>query len=82
MIELKLYVSDIDFEAVLKTFAGSGIPGGAAAMAVRALPEKAKEELAVKYLNSSAQKLSDMLENGAAQKGIHLKISGAKATTV
>lgn len=81
MIELKLYVSDIDFEAVLKTFAGSGIPGGAA-MAVRALPEKAKEEMAVKYLNSSAQKLSDMLENGAAQKGIHLKISGAKATTV
>jgi hypothetical protein len=38
--------------------------------------------MAVKYLNSSAQKLSDMLENGAAQKGIRLKVSGAKATQV
>jgi hypothetical protein len=36
----------------------------------------------VKYLNGSAQKLSTMLENGAAQKGVRLKITGAKATTV
>jgi glutamate-1-semialdehyde aminotransferase len=82
MIELKLYVSDIDFEAVMKLLSNSSIPGGAAVMAARALPEKAKEELAVKYLNGSAHKLSTMLENGAAQKGVHLKITGAKATTM
>lgn len=82
MIELKLYVSDVDYEAVIKALSGSGIPAGAAAMAVRAMPERAKEELAVKYLNGSARKLETMLENGAAQKGVRLKISGSQATVV
>ena len=44
MIELKLTVSEIDYDAVIARFAGS--LGGVAAMAARALPAGAKEELA------------------------------------
>lgn len=79
MIELKLYVSDIDFDSVLRLF-GGGMMGGVASMAARAMPDSAKEELAVKYLNSNAQRLEGMLENAAASKGISLKISGARAS--
>ena len=79
MIELKLYVSDIDFDSVLRLF-GGGMMGGVAAMAARAMPDSAKEELAVKYLNSNAQRLESMLENAASSKGVSLKISGARAS--
>ena len=80
MIELKLYVSEVDFEAAIQLFAGSGAIGGAAALAARALPAGAKEELAVRYLNASAEKLESMLESAAEKKGVRLKISGAQAT--
>lgn len=79
MIELKLYVSDIDFDSVLRLF-GGGMMGGMASMAVRAMSDSAKEELAVKYLNSNARKLEGMLESAAASKGVSLKISGARAS--
>ena len=82
MIELKLYVSEIDYDSVIRNLSGGGMAGAAAAMAARALSDEAKEELAVKYLNSSAAKLQDMLESAAANKGIVLHVTGAKAAVV
>ena len=82
MIELKLYVSDVDYEAAIQAFAGTGLAGSAAALAARALPDSAKEELAVKYANASAEKLEGMLEAAAERKGIRVKISGAQATVI
>ena len=82
MVELKLYVSEIDFEAVLRLFAGSGAVGGVAAMAARAMSDTAREELAVKYLNANADKLENMLQTAIEDKGVHLKVSGAQASVV
>jgi len=79
MVELKFVVSDVDYEAAIRALTGGGVAGTAAAMATRALSETKKEELAVKYLNGSAVKLSRALENLGASKGIRLKISGAQA---
>ncbi len=81
MIELKLRVSEVDFEAAIRLFAGNGI-SGVAAMAARALPDSAKEELAVKYLNGSAEKLSSMLETAAKNQGVHLRVTDARAVVV
>ncbi len=80
MIELKLQVSEIDYEAVLKLFAGS--LGPAAVAAARILPEGAKEELAAKYLNASAPKLCEKAEQMAERNGLKMKITGAKATVI
>lgn len=84
MVELKLYVSDVDYEALLKRMSGSGSPMGmnAIAMAARALPDGAKEEMAVKYINGSADKISRLFENAAAGQGVRLKITGAQASVV
>ena len=82
MIELKLNVSEVDFEAVIQMFAGTGLAGSAALLAARALPDSAKEELAVKYLNNSAEKLQSMLETAAANKGLHIRVTGAQALVV
>ena len=54
----------------------------AAALAAKALPDSAKEELAVKYLNASADKLSAMLETAAANKGVHVRITDAQAVVL
>ena len=81
MIELKLHVSEVDFEAAIQMFAGNGL-SGVAALAARALPDSAKEELAVKYLNASAEKLESMLETAAERKGVRVKITGAQAAVV
>ena len=82
MVELKLYVSEVDFDAAIRMFAGTGMAGSAAVMAAGMLSDSAKEELAVKYLNASADKLEDMLESAAERKGVHVKISGAHAEVV
>ncbi len=82
MIELKLYVSEVDYESVIQAFAGTGFAGGAAAMAARALPDSAKEELAVKYLNANAEKLEGMLEDAVSRKGIRMKVRGAQASVI
>lgn len=83
MVELKLYVSDVDFEALLKLMANGNAAGmAAAAMAARALPDSAKEELAVKYINASSGKLEQMFENAVASKGVRMKITGAMASIV
>ncbi len=80
MIELKLTVSEIDYDALLSRFGGS--IGGVAAMAARALPAGAKEDMAVKYLNNHAGRLSQSLETLAAGNGIRVKIASAEARTV
>lgn len=82
MVELKLYVSDVDFDAAIKLFAGTGVAGSAAVAAAGLLPDSAKEELAVKYLNASAEKLESMLETAAERKGVKVKITGAQAKVV
>ena len=82
MIELKLYVSDVDYESVIQAFAGTGFAGSAAVLAAKALPDSAKEELAVKYMNASAEKLEDLLEAAAERKGVHVRISGAQASVI
>lgn len=82
MVELKLYVSDVDYEALLKRMSGSAMGMNAIAMAARALPDSAKEEMAVKYINGSADKISRLFENAAAGQGVRLKITGAQASVV
>ena len=82
MIELKLYVSEVDYESVITALAGTGFAGSAVVLAAKALPDSAKEELAVKYMNSNAEKLEDMLESAARSKNIRFKVSGARAAIV
>ena len=82
MIELKLYVSDVDYEATIQALAGTGFAGSAAVLAARALPDSAKEELAVKYMNANAEKLESMMEAAAERKGFRMKFSGAQATVI
>mgnify|MGYP007102050031 CR=1 FL=1 len=79
MVELKLCVSDVDYDAAIRALSGGGVAGAAAAMAARALSDSAKEEFAVKYINSNARKLESMLETAASKQGIHLRISDAQA---
>ena len=79
MVELKLCVSDVDYDAAIKALSGGGMAGAAVAMAAKALSDDAKEEFAVKYINNNANKLEATLETAAAKQGIHLRISGAEA---
>ncbi len=80
MIELKLQVSEIDYESLLRLFGGS--LGTAAVAAARMLPESAKEELAVKYLNAGAPRLCEKAEQMVAERGLRMKITGARASVV
>lgn len=82
MIELKMSVSEIDFDAVIRLLAGTGIAGNAAAMAAGRLSDSAKEALAVKYINANAERISAMMENAAERKGVRVKITDAHAETV
>lgn len=80
MIELTLTVRDVDYDALISRFGGS--LGGMAAMAAKALPQSAKEELAVKYLNANAGKLSQKLEGMARQNGVGVTVASARAKVV
>lgn len=80
MIELKLTVRDVDYDALIARFGGS--LGGVASLAAKALPRSAKEELAAKYLNANAAKLSQQLEAMAAQNGVRVSIASAEAKVV
>lgn len=82
MVELKLTVSDVDYDAVIRMLSGGGMAASAAALAAKALSDSAKEEFAVKYINSNAGKIESMLETAAAKQGIHLRISGAQAAVI
>ena len=80
MVELKLNVSDVDFDSVIQALAGH--LAGPAAMAARLVPDSAKEDMVVQYINANSEKLEQMFENALASKGVKLKISGAQATKV
>ena len=80
MVELKLLVSEVDYESVIQALAGH--LAGPAALAARALPDGAKEELVVKYINGNAGRLEGWMENALASKGVKMKISGAQASIV
>lgn len=82
MIELKVRVSEVDYEAAIRALIGGGMAGNAAALALRALSEQKKEEMAVKYINNSANQLTKSLEDLAAAKGIGLKVTDAEAKVV
>ena len=82
MIELKMNVSEVDFDAVIRLFAGTGMAGNAAVMAAGMLPDSAKEKLAVEYLNANSDKLGSMLEAAAERKGVHVRVTGASAAMV
>ena len=78
MVELKLYVSDVDYDSVFQALAGR--LAGPAALAARALPDSAKEELVVKYINAHSSTLEEWMENALASKGVRMKITGAQAS--
>lgn len=80
MIELKLTVSELDYDALVRHFGGS--LGSTLALAAKALPDSAKDDLAVKYLNSNAGAISQKIEQMAANRGVRLKIRDAQARTV
>ena len=80
MVELKLYVSEVDYESVMQALGGH--LAGPMALAARALPDSAKEELVVKYINASAGQMESWLENALSAKGLRMKISGAQASLV
>ena len=80
MVELRFNVSDVDFESVMQALAGH--LAGPALLAARALPDSAKEELVVKYINANAGQLQGWMENALSAKGVRMKISGARADIV
>ncbi len=80
MVELRFNVSEVDYASVFQALAG-GMAGPAAMMA-RALPDSAKEEMAVSYINANAARLEDWLAGALAAKGVRMKISGARAAVV
>ena len=80
MIELKINVSDVDYDAVIRLLSDKGTAGNAFSMLTGILPDNAKEEFAVDMINSNAELLESTLEAAAAERGIHLNLSGAKAS--
>ena len=55
MVELRFNVSDVDFDSVIQAL--SGRLAGPVTMMARTLPDSAKEELVVKYINANADRL-------------------------
>ena len=80
MVELRLNVSEVDYASVVQALAGH--LAGPAMLAAGALPDSAKEELVVKYINANAGRLESWMENALASKGVRLKITGAQATVL
>ncbi len=80
MVELKFSVSDVDFDAVIQALAGQLAPP--VILAARAMPDEAKEELVVRYINANAAQMERRFESALASKGLRMKISGAKATLI
>ncbi len=83
MIELRFTLRDVDYEAIIQSLAGhvSG-PAALALAAARAMPDSAKEDMLVRYLNGNAGNLAAQLESAAQAKGIRLKVSAAQAAVV
>lgn len=83
MIELRFTVSEVDYDAIIQALAGHMTgPAALAVAAVRTMPDSAKEEMAVRYLNANAGVLSRQLESAAQTQGIHIKVANAQATVL
>ena len=80
MIELKINVDDVDYDAVIRLLGSGGMTGNAFSLLAGILPDNAKEEFAADLINSNAGELESMLESAAAERGIRLSLSGAKAS--
>ena len=77
MVELKLSVSDVDYESVLQAL--TGFLAGPAVMALRAMPDGAKEDMVVRYINANTAQMERWLENALTSKGVRMKISNVQA---
>ena len=77
MVELRLNVSEVDYASLLQAMAGHLPP--MMVMAVRSMPDSAKEDMAVNYVNSNGDQIARWLENALAANGVRMKISGARA---
>ncbi len=80
MVELRLNVSDVDYEALIRALAGQ--IAGPALMAARAMPDSAKEEMVTGYINANAARIERAIEGALASKGLHMKITGAQAKLI
>lgn len=78
MVELKLCVSDVDYDSLIRALAGT--MAGPASMAARLLSDSGKEEMAAHYINANSERISRKLESGLAGKGVRMTISGVRAT--
>lgn len=78
MVELKFNVSDVDYESVLQALAGHLPPP--MVMAARAMPDSAKEDMVIKFINANGAQIERWLENALAANGVRMKISGAQAS--
>ena len=77
MVELRLNVSDVDFEALIRALAGQ--IAGPALMAARAMPDSAKEEMVVRFINANAAAIASQMQSALLSKGVRATISGAQA---
>ena len=82
MIEIRFSVSEIDYEAMIRALTGgqANPMASMAMMAARGMSESAKEELAVRYLNANAEYLQRQLAGAAEARGVHVKVSGVRAS--
>ena len=77
MVELRFNVSEVDYDSILQALAGRLPPP--MVMAARAMPDSAKEDMVVKFINANGGQIERWLENTLAANGVRMKISGAQA---
>ena len=78
MVELRFTVSDVDYDSVIQALAGH--MAGPALMALRSIPDSAKEEMVVRFINANAAALAGQMQSALLSKGVRAAISGAQAT--
>ena len=82
MLELKINVSDVDYDAVIRILGGSEKVGSAFSLLTGMLPDSMKEEFAAGLINSNTEMIESLLEEAALEKGVRLNLSGVKAAVV
>lgn len=78
MVELRFTVSEVDYESIIQALAGHLAPP--VVMAARAMPDSAKEDMVVNYINANSGQIERWLENTLAANGVRMKITKAGAT--
>ena len=93
MVKLEIELSDIDYDQLLNTYLpkmqeklGENSPlsslGGLAGSLLGMAPDSMKDKLAAEAINANADKLSEKMEEMAAQNGIPGKVKTLRATAV